>query len=105
MDSVSCCIQRNPGVPEACGLTASEAAMYMAGVKTAMEEAAKVEDAPDAWDDSHNANLPGWKRECTRAYGDCKTQGWKGHCFSCFEYCKGQHEWPINKCRPQKRGD
>ncbi|NVJ04665.1 hypothetical protein HUW63_05315 [Myxococcus sp. AM001] len=104
-DTVTCCIQRNPSMPEACGLTASEAAAHMAGVKTAMEEIAEEEDAPAEWDDSHNANLPEWKRECIRAYGDCKTQGWKGHCFSCFEYCKGQHEWPINKCRPQKRGD
>nr|WP_225888382.1 hypothetical protein [Myxococcus xanthus] len=102
-DTVSCCIQRNPGVPEACGLTASEAAMYMAGAKTAMDEAAKEEDIPIIWDDAHNAGLPEWKRECIRFYGDCQTEpGWTGPCYDCLRYCEGQHEWPANRCFPPK---
>nr|WP_238539906.1 hypothetical protein [Corallococcus macrosporus] len=93
-DTVSCCLQRFPGMPEACGLSAAEAAVLMTGAQAA------TDTAPVAWDDSHNANLPEWKRTCIRAYGDCKQEGWKGPCYACFQLCEGQHEWPGDKCYP-----
>jgi len=34
-DTVTCCVQRNPEAPEACSLSASEAASLMAGAKAA----------------------------------------------------------------------
>ncbi|WP_043709280.1 hypothetical protein [Corallococcus macrosporus] len=94
-DTVSCCIQRNPGMPDACGLTAAEAASHMAGVKMAVEAAAEEEDA-------HNAELPEWKRRCISTYAECKEADWMGSCYDCFRYCEGQEEWPVNKCRPRK---
>ncbi|AEI62613.1 hypothetical protein [Corallococcus macrosporus] len=99
-DTVSCCVQRNPGIPEACGLTAAEAASHMAGVKMAVEAA---DDAPAEWDDSHNAALPDWKRRCIRAYGDCKEDGWRGRCYACFRECEGQQRWPADKCYPKDK--
>ncbi|NVJ00339.1 hypothetical protein HV824_19725 [Myxococcus sp. AM009] len=102
-DTVTCCIQRNPTMPEACGLTASEAAAHMAGVKTAMEEIAKEEDAPAEWDDAHNASLPEWKRRCIRSYGDCQEFAWTGSCHDCLRLCEGQQEWPEDKCSPSRK--
>lgn len=99
-DSVSCCVQRNPGAPEACGLSASEAASLMAGAKAAGSAAAG--DAAQEWDDSHNAALPEWKRRCIRAYGDCKDAIYSGPCYHCFRLCEGQQEWPVDVCRPRK---
>jgi hypothetical protein len=98
MDSVTCCVQRNPGAPEACGLSASEAASLMAGAKAASE-------ASQEWDDSHNAALPEWKRECIRLYGDCKDALYSGPCYDCLRRCEGQQSWPLDLCRPRsKRG-
>ncbi|TQF14945.1 hypothetical protein FJV41_16095 [Myxococcus llanfairpwllgwyngyllgogerychwyrndrobwllllantysiliogogogochensis] len=99
MDSATCCIQRFG--PEACGFSTSEAAVLMGGAKAVTDAASDTEE----WDDSHNSHLPEWRRECIRAYGDCQNKGWKGDCSACFDYCKGQHEWPINKCRPKKKGE
>ena len=95
-DSVSCCVQRNPGNPEACGLSASEAASLMAGAKAAPESAQE-------WDDSHNASLPEWKQRCIRAYGDCQDFGWSGSCYDCLRYCEGQRQWPEDKCTPPRK--
>ena len=103
-DSVTCCVQRHPGNPEACGLSASEAASLMAGAKAAGSAATDEGGASAEWDDSHNANLPEWKRRCIRAYGDCQDFGWTGSCYDCLRYCEGQREWPSDKCyRPKKR--
>ncbi len=100
-DTVSCCLQRNPSMPEMCGLTASEAASHMAGVKMAVEAA---EDAPAAeWDDSHNAALPEWKRRCIRTYGDCREFGWSGSCYDCLRSCEGQQSWPEDQCSPRRK--
>ncbi|CAM4506016.1 MULTISPECIES: hypothetical protein [Myxococcus] len=99
-DTVTCCIQRNPGMPEACGLTASEAASHMAGVKMVIEAA---EEAPAEWDDTHNANLPEWKRRCIRAYGDCQEFDWTGSCHDCLRSCEGQQAWPEDKCSPRRK--
>ncbi|NOK08610.1 hypothetical protein HNS30_06145 [Corallococcus exercitus] len=101
MDTETDCIQRHPGLPEACGLTASEAAAIMAAGMgaTGSHTGSKAEE----YDDSHNAHLPDWKRRCIRLYGDCQTQAWtrKASCFACFESCTGQHEWPFDKCQPK----
>ena len=35
MDSVTCCVETHPGIPEACGLTAAEAATIMAATAAA----------------------------------------------------------------------
>ena len=97
VDSVTCCLQRNPGSPEACGLSASEAAVLMGGAKAAADAAAQE------WDDSHNSDLPEWKRRCIRAYGDCQELGWSGSCYDCFRFCEGQQEWPEDKCSPSRK--
>ena len=92
---MTCCVQRNPGAPEACGLSVSEAASLMVGAKAAS-------DAAQGWDDSHNAALPEWKRRCIQAYGDCQEFGWTGSCYDCLRYCEGQQEWPSDKCYRRK---
>lgn len=99
MDTETDCIQRHPGMPEACGLTASEAAVIMA----AGVGATGTHGQAEGWDDSHNAELPEWKRRCIRAYGDCKDNEWVGPCYECLRYCEGQHEWPAKMCSPRKR--
>lgn len=99
-DTVSCCVQRNPGMPEACGLTAGEAASHLAGVKLAMEA---MEDAPAVWDDAHNAELPEWKRRCIRNYGDCKEGLFAGPCYDCLRMCEGQQDWPLDTCGPKRK--
>ncbi|AKF79548.1 hypothetical protein MFUL124B02_04440 [Myxococcus fulvus 124B02] len=107
VDSATCCIQRNPGNPEACGLTTSEAATLMAGGKavTSSEATGAAAASAEVWDDSHNAELPDWKRECIRFYGDCQLHDWVGKegCFACFERCQGQQAWPLDLCRPRKK--
>ncbi|RKH14065.1 hypothetical protein D7V97_04155 [Corallococcus sp. CA053C] len=91
-------MQTHPGFPEACGLTAAEAgALMAAGVGATGTHGSSAE-----WDDSHNANLPEWKRLCIRSYGDCKDRGWTGSCHDCLRRCEGQHDWPINICGPRK---
>ena len=102
MDTVTCCLQRNPGAPEACGLSASEAASLMAGAKAAGRAAAETDSATQEWDDSHNAALPEWKRRCIRDYGDCKDAIYEGPCYDCLRRCERQQEWPISMCRPRK---
>ncbi|RKH08838.1 hypothetical protein D7V97_18355 [Corallococcus sp. CA053C] len=100
MDSETCCIEAHPGNPAACGLTAAEAATLMA----AGVGATGTHGQEEVWDDSHNADLPEWKRECIRFYGDCKAQpGWKGPCYDCMRQCEGQKEWPLDMCRPGRR--
>jgi hypothetical protein len=97
MDTETCCLQRNPGNPEACGMSASEAAAILAATAAAMGSATEV------WDDSHNASLPEWKQRCIRNYGDCQDRGWTGSCYDCLRYCEGQQEWPDDKCHPQRK--
>nr|WP_223782036.1 hypothetical protein [Myxococcus sp. AS-1-15] len=94
-DTVSCCLQKSRGNPEACGLTASEAATLMAGGQAASN--------PAEWDDSHNESLPEWKRRCIRAYGDCQDGLFSGPCYDCMRRCEGQHEWPIDMCEPKRK--
>jgi len=101
-DTVTCCLQRNPGAPEACGLSASEAASLMAGAKAADSATAATDSVAQEWDDSHNAALPEWKRECIRAYGDCKQGRYTEPCYDCLRRCEGQQQWPLNMCRPRK---
>ena len=102
-DTVTCCVQRNPGNSEACGLSASEAASLMAGAKAASSAAAATDSATQDWDDSHNEALPEWKRECIRLYGDCKDAAYSGPCYDCFRLCEGQQEWPLDKCVPRRK--
>ncbi|MCY1043539.1 hypothetical protein OV208_19630 [Corallococcus sp. bb12-1] len=101
MDTETDCIQRHPGLPEACGLTTAEAAAIMAAGVGAT--GTHVGSGAEEYDDAHNAHLPDWKRRCIRLYGDCQTQDWirKKRCFACFEDCTGQHEWPLDQCRPK----
>ena len=101
-DTVTCCVQRNPEAPEACGLSVSEATSLMAGAKAADSATAATDSAAQEWDDSHNAALPEWKRRCIRAYGDCKDGLYVGPCYDCLRRCEGQQDWPLNMCRPTK---
>ncbi len=94
-DTVSCCIQRNPGVPEACGLTASEASAQIATMEAAMRRS--QDKAEEAEDDE-------WREHCTEQYVRCRDQKkprWIGDCYACFRYCEGQREWPFRDCHPR----
>ncbi|ATB49870.1 lipoprotein [Corallococcus macrosporus DSM 14697] len=97
-DSVSCCIQRNPGVPEACGLTAGEAAAHIASTDAAMRRANEKEAEDDDADD-------GWKEHCINTYVSCRDQKkprWEGDCYACFRRCEGQKQWPFKECHPRR---
>ncbi len=98
-DTVSCCIQRNPGMPEMCGLTASEAAAHTATLNAAMRRAQDTSkgEEDDGADD-------GWREHCTEQYVRCRDQKkprWIGDCYACFRYCEGQREWPFRDCHPR----
>lgn len=98
-DTMTCCIQRNPGMTEACGLTAGEAAAHMAGVKMAMEAANEKEQEKEDADD-------GWREHCTNTYVACRDQKkprWDGDCYACFRYCEGQRQWPFELCSRRSR--
>lgn len=99
LNTVTCCIEAHPGNPEACGLTASEAAAILAAASAATATTSAVEE----WDDSHNANLPEWKRRCIRNYGDCKDGLFSGPCYDCLRRCEGQQEWPLDICEAKGR--
>jgi len=98
-DTVSCCIQRNPGVPEACGLTAGEAAAHLATMDAAVRFAnERVKEGEDSGADE------GWRAHCTDQYVRCRDQKkprWIGDCYACFRYCEGQREWPFRDCHPR----
>nr|WP_225888963.1 hypothetical protein [Myxococcus xanthus] len=97
-DSVSCCIMRNPGVPEACGLTASEAAVYIGALDAAMNPTSTMAQGDDADD--------GWREHCLNTYVLCRDQKkptWDGDCYACFRYCEGQRQWPYEDCSRRKR--
>lgn len=101
-DTVSCCLQRNPGMPEACGLSASEAASHLAGVKMAMEA---TDDAPSV-DDAHNAELPEWKRRCISTYAECKNDDWRGPATPAFATARGSRSGPSTSvARARARGN
>ncbi|MFP2960446.1 hypothetical protein ACLEPN_22150 [Myxococcus sp. 1LA] len=96
-DTVSCCIQRNPGVPEACGLTVGEAAAHIATMDAAMNRANEKAKEGDDSDDE-------WRKHCTEQYVRCRDQNkprWIGDCYACFRYCEGQREWPFRDCHPR----
>nr|WP_082207306.1 hypothetical protein [Corallococcus macrosporus] len=89
-DTMSCCLQRNPDVPEACGLSAAEAAVYMAGIESASKHTVKDDGEDD-----------GWKQHCIDTYVRCRDQKkpyWVGDCYACFRNCEGQREWPYELC-------
>ena len=94
MDSVTCCVQRNPGNSEACGLTASEAAAILAAgaaVTAATLSTTDEEDDPDE----------GWRQHCIDTYVLCKSQSkprWVGDCYACLRNCEGQRQWPFSLC-------
>ncbi|RKG98178.1 hypothetical protein [Corallococcus carmarthensis] len=97
VDSETCCIQRNPGNPSACGLTAAEAAAIMAaGVGAAGTHGAEMEDHKD------DARLPEWKQRCIRNWNACADGRFTGPCTDCLRRCEGQQDWPLDMCRPAK---
>jgi len=97
-DTVSCCIQRNPGVPEACGLTAGEAATHITAMDAAMRRVSEREEEEDGADD-------GWKEHCINSYVPCRDQEqprWVGDCYACFRRCEGQRQWPFKECHQRR---
>ncbi|AKF82580.1 hypothetical protein MFUL124B02_28860 [Myxococcus fulvus 124B02] len=97
MDTVTCCLQRSAGNPEACGLTAAEASKYIstAIALDASGEKSEEKDDPDE----------GWKQHCIDVYVQCKDQKkprWVGDCYACFRNCEGQRQWPFDLCHPRK---
>ncbi|RKG71120.1 hypothetical protein D7V80_02995 [Corallococcus sp. CA054B] len=98
VDSETCCIQRNPGNPAACGLTAAEAAAIMAAATGAAgSHGAQLEDYKD------DVRLPEWKQRCIRTWNECADGRYSGPCTECLRRCEGQHEWPIEMCGPKRR--
>ncbi|CAM3107009.1 Lipoprotein [Corallococcus soli] len=99
MDTETDCIQRHPGLPEACGLTASEAAIIMtAGIGATGGHAGS--DVGDYVDD---LRLPAWKNRCLRTWHECADGRFTGPCTDCLRRCEGQHEWPLDMCGPKTR--
>ncbi|RKH90337.1 hypothetical protein D7Y21_06685 [Corallococcus sp. AB045] len=99
MDTETDCIQRHPGLPEACGLTAAEAAAIMAAAvgATGTHSSANASDYVD------DPRLPDWKNRCLRTWNECADGRYGGDCTACLRRCKGQHEWPIDLCGPKRR--
>ncbi|NVJ09178.1 hypothetical protein HUW63_28610 [Myxococcus sp. AM001] len=100
-DTVSCCVQRNPGAAEACGLTAAEAAAYVGTMDAAMRRANEKEKEEEDDDDADD----GWKEHCSNTYVACRDEKkprWVGDCYACFRWCEGQKQWPFHKCRKRK---
>lgn len=92
-DSETCCVQTHPGNPEACGLSAAEAAAILAGAAGAelATSATTSEDDPDE----------GWRQHCIDTYVLCRSQKkprWVGDCYECFRNCEGQRQWPFAQC-------
>ncbi|WP_163787554.1 hypothetical protein [Myxococcus vastator] len=100
-DTVSCCVQRNPGAAEACGLTAAEAAAYVGTMDAAMKRA--NEKGEEEEDDDPDT---GWKEHCRELYvlcRDAKKPRWIGDCYACFRNCEGQRQWPYEMCKQRTR--
>ncbi|WP_141591987.1 hypothetical protein [Myxococcus sp. AB056] len=92
LDTISCCLQRHPAQPELCGLSASEAVVYLAEIQAvAKEREASRDDGAKA----------GWKRRCVDTHARCKDAGrgrWVGDCYACFVRCEREREWPYDRC-------
>lgn len=95
-DTETCCVQAHPGNPEACGLSAAEAAAILTGAAGAeLATSAMSEDDSDE----------GWRQHCIDNYVRCKSQKkprWVGNCYECFRNCEGQRQWPFAACHPQR---
>ncbi|MFP2901542.1 hypothetical protein [Corallococcus sp. 4LFB] len=91
--STVCCLKKFR-LPEACGMTESEAATLMQGARE-FEKATSTAANEDADD--------GWRQHCIDMYARCqstKKPHWGGPCGSCMERCKGQRQWPFDMCGP-----
>ncbi|WP_082282697.1 hypothetical protein [Myxococcus hansupus] len=100
-DTITCCLQRNPGAPDQCGLTASEAAAHMATLEAATRRAR--DKANEREEEDHD---DGWKELCRETYvlcRDAKKPRWQGDCYACFRNCEGQRQWPYEMCSQGKR--
>ncbi|GMT97843.1 hypothetical protein KH5H1_19620 [Corallococcus caeni] len=101
MDTETDCIQRHPGRPEACGLTAAEAAAIMAaGIGATGTHSSSDADLDDYVDDPR---LPEWKNRCLRTWNECADGRYSGPCTDCLRRCEGQQEWPIEMCGPKRK--
>ncbi|NVJ06448.1 hypothetical protein HUW63_14540 [Myxococcus sp. AM001] len=92
LDTISCCLQRHPTQPELCGLSASEAVVYLSEIRAVTKEREASRD------DGANA---GWKRRCVDTHARCKEAGrrrWAGDCYACFVRCEREREWPSDRC-------
>ncbi|RYZ17400.1 MAG: hypothetical protein EOO70_02060 [Myxococcaceae bacterium] len=99
MDTETDCIQRHPGLPEACGLTTAEAtAILAAGVGSTGTHTDS--DAEMYVDDPR---LPAWKNRCLRSWNNCADGRLFGPCTDCLRICEGQHVWPADKCGPKRK--
>ncbi|WP_426747225.1 hypothetical protein VZQ01_06715 [Myxococcus faecalis] len=96
-DTVTCCLQRNVGNPEACGLTAAEAGKYISAAMALDGSGEKSEEKDDPDEE--------WKQQCMDLYVQCQNQTkprWSGDCHACFRNCEGQHKWPFQMCHPRR---
>ncbi|QSQ28527.1 hypothetical protein JY651_44560 [Pyxidicoccus parkwayensis] len=91
-------MKKHPANLEACGLTESDARIF---VPAPMLKGAVPDDEPDENDEE---GTPEWKQLCIDLYVACQEHRWKGSCNDCLRYCEGQRgKWPYEKCNRQER--
>ncbi|QSQ25364.1 hypothetical protein JY651_10735 [Pyxidicoccus parkwayensis] len=95
-NTVSCCVKKNVGNPEMCGLSKADATLIVAMLKGV--ESAVPEEEPDEDDPNE-----GWRDQCINLYVACKQRGWSGKCDDCLRWCQGQKQWPFHKCTSREQ--
>lgn len=91
-NTVSCCVKKHVGKPEACGLGSTDATLILSVLKaTEGVEEEEEEDDPNE----------GWRDQCINLYVACKQRAWRGNCHDCLRWCQGQKHWPFHMCRGQ----
>ncbi len=89
-DTLSCCLTRNPRVPGNCGLTESQAALYLDSLKARQPNGAGAPGRP----------ARDWQEACADTHSRCVDgmERWEGNCNACFRLCKAEREWPSDVC-------
>lgn len=95
--TLTCCIKKHPGQPDACGLTAQEVDNILRAVQ-AVNEAGQAQAAGG----ERNDTTPEWKQACIDNYVNCVNERWTGSCYDCLRYCEGQRLWPADQCKSRR---
>lgn len=81
-NTVSCCVKKHVGNPQACGLNSTDATLILGMLKAT--EAAEEEEEGDPNE--------GWRDQCINLYVACKQRAWEGNCHDCLRWCQGQKQ-------------